>query len=417
MLTPKSFDILPDVNHIVISSYNLKLLQSTSMVTKTEDDGSFLLALAFNELTGTMVAGVNCSLYKWNLLNGKRQVFHKVTQSDITCTNIGQRGRKVYVGTMVGEILILNLANANFLRGVSPHETEVCGLKWVPEDNILISCSTDKILKVHADLPVQSNELTTGYEMKTVKEMKLCGSSTACMAFSRELSLIATGTSDGAVTVWDFQSAGFEGFCRGHEGDIINISFLGARPLMLVADSFGQVQVWAVRPHPEKYEKVVIDLTEAVGSKGITQILCYNTLERPTDDSPEEGSVLLACGDDDGIIRSFDVTIFFTSCPVSAIPPHKLSMNKPGYNPARHVLEQMNTKQVDLLKASTRRLPPWTQVQTEPNVLKFFGEDEEESKRGESLRDLLEPEAIPLGQWQAHDRQVTRCVSESIDYT
>ena len=414
LLTPKSFDIVPISHNLIVASYNLKLLQNKPMVTKSEDDGSFLLAVAYNDLTQTMVAGVNCSLYKWKLSSSERHVFHKVTSSDITCTDIGHRGRKVFVGTMEGTILILNLANGNLLRKASAHASEICGLRWIHEDNILLSSSTDKVVKVQADLPIKSNELTTGYEMKVVRQMELCGAAATCVAFSRELSLVAAGTSDGVVVVWDFQTAGFEGFCEGHQGEVIYITFIGTRPLMLVADTFGNVKVWAVQPHPEKYERALFDLTEVVNSTTITQLYCHSTLENPKVPMDymelEGGTITLACGDDDGIVSTFDVTMFFGSCPVRPIPAHKLNINKPGYKPARCIPEETRLNLPKMRSRGNKRAQ-WAQMKTEPKLTSFFGDDNAE-QRTRSLRNVLEPEAILLGRWQAHERQITRYINK-----
>ena len=68
--------------------------------------------------------------------------------------------------------------------------------------------------------------------------------------FNEHLSLIATGSIDGEVCVWDFELSKLEAICKGHTSDVTAIEFLSPYPLMVTASMDCKVNLWAVRPAP-----------------------------------------------------------------------------------------------------------------------------------------------------------------------
>ena len=69
----------------------------------------------------------------------------------------------------------------------------------------------------------------------------------SCAAYSQRLSLIATGSSDGGVTLWEFQTLAREMRCVGHASDVVALHFLDPYPLLASADVNGHVYIWAAR--------------------------------------------------------------------------------------------------------------------------------------------------------------------------
>jgi Prp8 binding protein len=72
------------------------------------------------------------------------------------------------------------------------------------------------------------------------------------------LSLVATGSVDGEVTVWDFEMSKFEGFCIGHTGDITGIEFLSPNPLMVTSSMDCTICIWGVRPVSIHYKYICL---------------------------------------------------------------------------------------------------------------------------------------------------------------
>ena len=69
-----------------------------------------------------------------------------------------------------------------------------------------------------------------------------------CVAFSYELSLVATGGNNGQLCVYDFERSKLLDCCISHQNDIRSIHFLWPYPSMVTMGSDCQVCLWKVRP-------------------------------------------------------------------------------------------------------------------------------------------------------------------------
>ena len=72
------------------------------------------------------------------------------------------------------------------------------------------------------------------------------------LKFDYHLSLIATGSDQGRVAVWDFEMGKLLGLCVGHsnESEVSAIEFCAPYPLMITCGSDGKILLWTVRPVP-----------------------------------------------------------------------------------------------------------------------------------------------------------------------
>jgi len=68
-----------------------------------------------------------------------------------------------------------------------------------------------------------------------------------CVAFSYEMSLVATGGVNGEVCVYDFERSKLLDCCVSHQQDITSIHFLWPYPVMVTTGSDCQVCLWKVR--------------------------------------------------------------------------------------------------------------------------------------------------------------------------
>ena len=71
------------------------------------------------------------------------------------------------------------------------------------------------------------------------------------LQYNDYLSLIATGSVDGEVCIWDFELSKLEAILSlVHTADITGIEFVDPYPLMITASMDCTVALWAVRPAP-----------------------------------------------------------------------------------------------------------------------------------------------------------------------
>ena len=70
------------------------------------------------------------------------------------------------------------------------------------------------------------------------------------LKFDSYLSLLAAGSIEGEVAVYDFEMSKLKGICHGHTADITGIEFLAPYPLMVTSSMDSTVCIWAVRPAP-----------------------------------------------------------------------------------------------------------------------------------------------------------------------
>ncbi|KEP60072.1 UNVERIFIED_CONTAM: WD domain, G-beta repeat-containing protein [Hammondia hammondi] len=71
-----------------------------------------------------------------------------------------------------------------------------------------------------------------------------------CCTFSRRLGLLATGSSDRAIFVWDYERLRRVTSLFGHKYDVTNLSFIEPLPLLCSADVGGTLCIWVLPPHP-----------------------------------------------------------------------------------------------------------------------------------------------------------------------
>jgi WD40 repeat protein len=70
------------------------------------------------------------------------------------------------------------------------------------------------------------------------------------ITYNDHFSLVATGSLDGDVILWDFEMSKIEAILQGHTSDITGIQFMVPYPLLLTSSMDCTVCLWAIRPAP-----------------------------------------------------------------------------------------------------------------------------------------------------------------------
>ena len=124
------------------------------------------------------------------------------------------RQRKLILGTQKGSIKVFNCANMVSLKDGVSHQADVSSLVYAKEDGVLMSTSWDGRLRVHEE----SDDPTV---LTMLREVQKCHTrDITCCALSYVNSLVATGSSDFTVHLWDFQMLRMENKCIGHTAEV-----------------------------------------------------------------------------------------------------------------------------------------------------------------------------------------------------
>lgn len=211
----------------------------------------------------------------YDCINGKlRKIYTDVqdprTESELSAMVLDHRNRICIVGDNSGSIRAYNFANGALMKSInnelrenmfaSDEEKEVEEPKkktsdWNSEISAFYFCDQDKIL-----VSASWDSSIMIYDMKDIEEVNLLrvmkgghqGSDITCINYSPYLSLIASGSSNGIISVWDFEIGKLEGAVFGHKREITSISFLEPFPVMITFSLDGGICIWNVKSNTGK---------------------------------------------------------------------------------------------------------------------------------------------------------------------
>jgi WD40 repeat protein len=269
---------------------------------------------------------------------------------DITCAAADRAQRKLFLGLADGVISMHSTFNMSKLGETRiTAKSEICGLFFVDEDQIIISVHWNGMICVYDGLygalaesepaaKLAEEQERAGHDddtgaapEKQVPEIRLLRSidgahseSINQVAFAYNLSLIATVASeDLSIRVWDYQYLGLESMLVGHNSEITAITFMAPQPALLSADSAGYLMLWPVRPHTNafpgtplccvrNYSQWNSDVENSHGSptRQTTAITAMSVIWCKTESSMQNSnpSCLVVAGDEDGCIKLYDWT-------------------------------------------------------------------------------------------------------------
>jgi WD40 repeat protein len=116
-------------------------------------------------------------------------------------------------------------------------------LIWEDEKYILLLCCDAKSYYVYDEGDTECSELLRTVSGGHKDEITI-------IQYSDYLSLIATGSLDGEIVIWDFELSMVEAVLAGHKSDITALEFVEPYPLLVSASMDCTLCLWAVRPAP-----------------------------------------------------------------------------------------------------------------------------------------------------------------------
>ncbi|CAK4862578.1 unnamed protein product [Aphanomyces euteiches] len=265
----------------------------------------------------------------WDAIDGRLiQSFRDVSRTDITQVEFDALERKVIVGNQGGELLVYNAANGSLVKSFDRHLSQVSCLHYCREDECLLTASWDKSLRVYDDRP--PNTLLRCISDAHDSDIK-------CLAYSHSLSLVATGSSDGHIKMWDyiFFLLDQEHPCAS---EVNCLAYLEPYPILISGHENGAVLMFTVRPHSNPGQLVC--------SFSISSPVCVMQTYFDESGGAElvegvaQGQHLLILGDQIGHVRSYDLTKVLHSGGIETVAENLLPTHSETYNPRRRILRE-----------------------------------------------------------------------------
>lgn len=174
--------------------------------------------------------------------------------TDITYLTFDDQHRKLIVGDHSGNIKVFDLLSGVEIVALEPHDNEISYIGYGNEDRTIISVSWDKLIKIHKD---EKSEIEKAEEM-VLRGKANCHSKDIIAAdYSHNLGLIATGSRNHRVRIWEYEKVKYEDELKGHTNEITIVRFINPFPLLITADNTGELMLWLTIPHP-KGNKLVL---------------------------------------------------------------------------------------------------------------------------------------------------------------
>jgi len=211
----------------------------------------------------------------YDVLTGKlKKVFTDLTDerfntSDLSSFAFGGKQRKFYIGDNSGYIRVYNMKNGEFIHKINkPNEeqeldkkknldkkksikrrenAEISNLIYLTDEKLLITASWDSTIRIYDES--EADESTLLRIMSGAHK----DSDINAMTYSSHLNLLASGSGNGIIAIWDLELGKLEQICLGHTAEITCLQFLDPFPVLVSGSSDGSICVWAVRPCAELY--------------------------------------------------------------------------------------------------------------------------------------------------------------------
>ncbi|KMP05983.1 meiosis-specific APC/C activator protein AMA1 [Coccidioides immitis RMSCC 2394] len=141
--------------------------------------------------TNILGVGLGSAVYMWDSVNGNVTKLCQLNEDTVTSVSWIQRGTHLAIGTGRGFVQIWDAENCRRLRTMTGHTLRVGALAW--NDHILTSGSRDRII-YHRDVrsPDQYLRRLTGHKQE------ICG-----LKWNTEDGQLASGGNDNKLLVWD----------------------------------------------------------------------------------------------------------------------------------------------------------------------------------------------------------------------
>lgn len=283
------------------------------------DTGGVTDAL-YNPRVGEFYTISKQTVKTWNANTGVLfKVLRDITQDEITAACVADNGRKIYLGDAKGRVQSHGLQNGAVLSVFDQHPTDISCLSIWKGTNKVFSSSWDGTVKISTDEGSRPPQLKA--------EFKNHRDGVTCLRGSPELLLLASGSTDMQVVLYDLKTMKFENALSRFQHVIAAVDFLPKRCLLVVADQGGHISFWRMRPHPDQWtcifhfrnlpviNGVLPSVTEVPPATLAVPVCALRVseeqLSRPSEETAEDETIeppLIYTADSKGVLRVWTVS-------------------------------------------------------------------------------------------------------------
>jgi WD40 repeat protein len=279
------------------------------------------------------------------------RVLQDVVPDEIVSMALDRRERKLSIGDASGNLKQIAIASGFALKQVDEaHRDDVTCLVPVFEDSTIVSVSWDRSIAVYHD---------TSDSLDQLRRLENAhASDISAASVNRSLNLIATGSVDGAVRLWAYDSLDPIAELEAHTNAVSDMEFASPDdrlPVLFSCDQGGAIRCYAVPPShlsslllfeltntgpsgsppPPNLEAGVPpppDRTNADVPIVNVPVTCLEIVCEK-DEATNAQALLLFTGDGQGRIKFWDVAPFLSKFPIEHADPSRLAPAAAGWDP------------------------------------------------------------------------------------
>ena len=235
-------------------------------------DDVYPIQVEFNSYFNAFVVLTKMDVRLYDAMTGRmnkvfNELFDEKIPLDLSYFAFGGRQRKVFMGDNAGLIRQYNMKNGEFIKKVNKHNEiersefankiinlkkrdtlEISVIIFLHEEKLLISASQDSTIRIYDEADPEESTL-----LKV-----LCGgkqnSEIIALAYSQQLSLLAAGSANGLIAIWDLITGKMDGLLVNETSEIVAVHFIDPMPLLITGQANGYVSVWTVKSNA-KYQR------------------------------------------------------------------------------------------------------------------------------------------------------------------
>ncbi len=176
-------------------------------------------------------------------------MYKDVIDTEIAIMELDNRQRRLFLGSIDGDIVALDVFSGLTIAKYSNHAQEISMLLYNDENQLLITGGWEKRIKIHNDtqhLERIENRENVLRNINNVSEKDLAGG-----AFSSSEMFLATHAKSNSCRIWDFEK-GFLEAQLNVPNEINQAYFLSPYPLLIITDTKGSIYIFSTKYYLKK---------------------------------------------------------------------------------------------------------------------------------------------------------------------